>query len=92
MAYAARMLDAAQHPGAITGPCAANVLINGNAAARKGDAFTCTLPPTAGPHPTNVITNGSKTVTINGLPAARVGDTSACGAVICAGSANVTIG
>lgn len=92
MPFAARILDAAQHPGAITGPCAATALINGKPAARQGDVFTCTLPPTAGPHPTNVIAKGSTTVTINGQPAARVGDASSCGAVIAAGSANVTIG
>jgi uncharacterized Zn-binding protein involved in type VI secretion len=89
---AARLGDAAQHPGAITGPCADKVLINRMPAARKGDVFTCTLPPTAGPHPTNVIAKGSMTVKINGHPAARVGDTTSCGAVISAGSPNVTIG
>jgi len=92
MLSAARMLDPALHPGSIAGPCAATVRINGIPAARQGDVFACTLPPTAGPHPPNTILKGSTKVKIEGMPAARVGDATSCGAVISAGSPNVTIG
>lgn len=92
MPAAARLFDASNHPGMITGPGAANVLINGLPAARMGDMHACTLPPPAGPHPASTIVDGSGSVLIGNQPAARMGDLSGCGATIVAGSANVIIG
>jgi uncharacterized Zn-binding protein involved in type VI secretion len=68
------------------------VLINWRPAARVTDIHTCTMPPTAGPHPPNPIATGSKTVLINGQPAARKFDKTGCGATISGGSPNVQIG
>ena len=45
MPAAARLLDPTSHPGAITGPCSVDVLINNRPAARKGDMHACTMPP-----------------------------------------------
>ena len=63
-----------------------DVLINGQPAARVGDALA---PHSA--HPRS-ITQGSSTVFINGKPAARIGDGIDCGGVIISGSGNVIIG
>jgi len=71
------------HPGMVTGPGVATVLIGGMPAAVVGDMHTCTFPPPAGPHPpTPMIGPGSPTVLIGGRPALRVGDMSGCGAPI----------
>ena len=92
MPAAARLLDVTNHPGMITGPGAANVLINGLPAARMGDMHACALPPLAGPHPPSTIAGGSGTVLIASQPAARMGDLTGCGAIIVSGSANVIVG
>ena len=68
-----------------------NVLINGRAAARMGDALVPHTKPKRSPHPRSIAA-GSATVTINGQPAARVGDPIDCGGVIMKGSPNVLIG
>jgi uncharacterized Zn-binding protein involved in type VI secretion len=92
MPAAARLLDPTSHPGAITGPCSVDVLINNRPAARKGDMHACTMPPVAGPHPPSPIARGSTTVLINGMAAARQLDSAGCGALIAAGSPDVLIG
>ncbi len=92
MMPAARVGDPTGHPGAITGPGVATVLILGMPAAVMGDMHACTMPPTAGPHPPSPIVTGSATVLIGGRPAARVGDSSGCGAPIIAGAVTVLIG
>jgi uncharacterized Zn-binding protein involved in type VI secretion len=70
---AARISDQAGHTGFImTG--ASSVLIGGMPAARKGDSFSCPMPPHIG----GVITMGSATVLIGGMPAARMGDPTGC--------------
>ncbi|POD98856.1 type VI secretion system PAAR protein [Pectobacterium odoriferum] len=72
-----------------------DVIINGQPAARKGDAVLlhdCPCPDAPhGPH-SRKITEGSSTVIINGKPAARIGDSINCGGVIISGSDNVIIG
>ncbi|POD94446.1 S-type pyocin domain-containing protein [Pectobacterium odoriferum] len=72
-----------------------DVIINGQPAARKGDAVLlhgCPCPNTPhGVHPRK-ISEGSATVIINGKPAARIGDGINCGGVIVSGSGNVIIG
>lgn len=92
MPPAARLLDPTSHPGAITGPCSIDVLINKRQAARQGDMHACALPPVAGPHPPSPVAKGSATVFINKLPAARQFDMAGCGALIMAGSPDVMIG
>ncbi|MFT3801594.1 MAG: PAAR domain-containing protein [Burkholderiaceae bacterium] len=92
MPAAARLLDPTSHPGAISGPCSIDVLINNRPAARQGDPHACALPPPAGPHPPSTISKGSTTVFINGRPAARQSDLAGCGALIAAGSPDVLIG
>lgn len=91
MPGAARIGDATNHPGTISGGLP-NVLIEGRFAARVGDMHTCAFPPPAGPHPSNVIASGSPTVLIGGLPAARQGDSCACGAQITSAALTVIIG
>jgi uncharacterized Zn-binding protein involved in type VI secretion len=68
------------------------VLIGGKPAAVVGDAHSCALPPTAGPHPPSPLVKGSKTVFIGGRAAVRAGDTAGCGAPIVAGTPDVLIG
>lgn len=92
MPQAARVGDMTGHPGSITGPGAANVLIGGLPAARVGDLHACVMPYPAGPHPPSAISLGSATVLIGGSPAARVGDMTGCGAPITMGAATVEIG
>jgi uncharacterized Zn-binding protein involved in type VI secretion len=92
MPPAARLGDPTGHPGVITGPGVASVLIAGQPAAVVGDAHACSFPSPVSPHPPTVIALGSTTVNIAGRPAARVGDTAACGAPIVSGAATVTIG
>jgi uncharacterized Zn-binding protein involved in type VI secretion len=92
MPPAARVGDPLGHPGTITGPGVATVMILGMPAAVLGDTGTCAMPPTAGPHGALPIVSGSATVLIGGRPAARVGDTTACGAPIVSGAFTVLIG
>ena len=92
MPSAARVGDPTGHPGTITGPGVATVLIGGMPAAVVGDMHACSMPPTAGPHPPTPIARGSATVLIGGRPAARMGDMSGCGAPIIVGMPTVQIG
>ena len=92
MPPAARVGDPSGHPGVITGPGVATVLIGGMPAAVVGDLHTCAMPPLAGPHPPTPIVLGSFTVLIGGRPAARMGDMAGCGAPIIFGSPLVEIG
>ena len=92
MPPAARITDPTAHPGLISGPGVATVLIGGLPAAVMGDTHACSMPPLAGPHPPTPIVKGSATVLIGGRPAARVGDMSGCGAPIIMGMFTVEIG
>ena len=92
MPFAARVLDPTGHPGVISGPGVPNVLIGGQPAACVGDLHTCSMPPTAGPHPPSPIVKGSFTVLIGGRQAARMGDLAGCGAPIVFGFPTVDIG
>jgi uncharacterized Zn-binding protein involved in type VI secretion len=92
MPPAARVLAPTGHPGVVTGPGVSTVLIGGMPAAVVGDAHTCSMPPTAGPHPPSMIVKGSATVLIGGRGAARVGDSAGCGAPIAVGLFTVEIG
>jgi uncharacterized Zn-binding protein involved in type VI secretion len=90
MPPAARITDPTSHPGIITGPGVATVLIAGMPAAVAGDLHTCSFPGTP-PHPPTPFMPGSPTVLIGGRPALRVGDMSGCGAAIVAGAMNVMV-
>lgn len=71
-----------------------DVIINGQPAARVGDAVAphgCACSGGHGVHPRNV-SAGQSTVLINGKPAATVGDAINCGGVIISGGGNVIIG
>ncbi len=92
MPFAARVGDPTGHPGVISGPGVATVLIGGMPAAVVGDLHTCAMPPVAGPHPPSPISIGSATVLIGGRPAARMGDITGCGAPIVLGCPLVVIG
>jgi uncharacterized Zn-binding protein involved in type VI secretion len=92
MPPAARVTDATAHPGVVTGPGVATVLIGGMPAAVLGDLHTCSFPPPAGPHPPSPFPKGSVTVLIGGRPALRMGDVSGCGAPILTGAFTVLIG
>jgi uncharacterized Zn-binding protein involved in type VI secretion len=91
MPPAARVGDPTSHPGTISGPGVATVLISSQPAAVVGDTHACSFPPPP-PHPPTAIIAGSATVLIGGRPAARVGDSSACGATIASGAWTVMIG
>lgn len=92
MPPAARVTDPTGHPGIVTGPGVATVLIAGMPAAVIGDTHTCSFPPPAGPHPPTPFPMGSMTVFIGGRPALRMGDMSGCGAPIVFGAPTVIIG
>jgi uncharacterized Zn-binding protein involved in type VI secretion len=92
MPPAARLTDLTGHPGMISGPGVATVLIGGMPAAVVGDMHACTFPPPAGPHPPTPFAVGSGTVLIGGRPALRMGDLAGCGAPIVAGAPTVLIG
>jgi uncharacterized Zn-binding protein involved in type VI secretion len=92
MPAAARIFDPTNHPGLISGPGVANVLIGGMPAAVVLDSHTCGMPTPAGPHPPSPIVKGSLTVLIGGRSAARVGDVVGCGAQIVSGMWTVMIG
>ena len=91
MPFAARVGDQTGHPGVITGPGVATVLIGGMPAAVVGDLHTCSFPPPA-VHPPSPFAMGSVTVMIGGRPALRVGDMAGCGAPIVIGAPTVNIG
>ncbi len=71
--------------GAVVGPGAPTVLINGKPAAVMGDTCTCVGPP-------DTIVQGEATVLINGKPAATVGCMTAHGGSITVGEPTVIIG
>ncbi len=91
MPAAARVGDPTGHPGVVSGPGVATVLIGGQPAAVLGDTHTCAFPPPPS-HPPTAIISGSATVLIGGRPAARVGDVAACGAPIVSGAWTVEVG
>jgi len=93
MPAAARVGDLTPHPGVITGPGVATVLIGGLPASVLGDLHTCSFPPPAGPHPPSPMTAKAVSVLIGGSPAVTVGDLSGCGApVLPPGCPTVLIG
>uniref|UniRef100_UPI001F28ADAD PAAR domain-containing protein n=1 Tax=Pectobacterium versatile TaxID=2488639 RepID=UPI001F28ADAD len=72
-----------------------DVIINGQPAARQGDAVLlhgCPCPNAPHGVHSRKIAEGSSTVIINGKNAARIGDGINCGGVITSGSGNVIIG
>ncbi|MBE5212543.1 S-type pyocin domain-containing protein [Pectobacterium sp. A535-S3-A17] len=72
-----------------------DVIINGQPAARQGDAVLlhgCLCPNAPHGVHSRKIAEGSSTVIINGKNAARIGDGINCGGVIISGSGNVIIG
>lgn len=71
--------------GPISGPCAPNVIIGGQPAAKVGDSAVCVGP-------SDSISVGSATVLINGSMAARVGDATTHGGTIVQGFPTVLIG
>lgn len=75
--------------GAILGPGASNVKIQGLAASVVGDQAECTGAP---PGVVDAIVKGSATVKIAGKPAARMGDMTAHGGTIMMGAPTVNIG
>lgn len=81
MPSAARVGDMTPHPGTITGPGVATVLIGGQPAAIVGDVHTCAFPGDP-PHPPTPLAPGCPSVLIGDSPALRVGDLSGCGASI----------
>jgi uncharacterized Zn-binding protein involved in type VI secretion len=87
----ARIGDPTGHPGAVTGPGVATVLIAAMPAAVAGDMHACAFPPPAS-HPPSPFPVGSTTVLIGGRPALRLGDMAGCGAPIVAGAPTVMIG
>ena len=87
MPAAARAGDTTAHPGVITGPGVANVLIGGKPAAVAGDMHTCSAM-----HPAAPFTGGCSNVLIGDRPALRVGDAAQCGSVITGGATDVVIG
>ena len=92
MPSAARVGDPTNHPGMVSGPGVATVLIGGQPAAVQLDMHACSMPPTAGPHPPSPFPKGSITVLIAGRGALRQGDVSGCGASIIVGCPTVQIG
>jgi uncharacterized Zn-binding protein involved in type VI secretion len=91
MPPAARVGDPTGHPGTITGPGVATVLVGGMPAAVMGDLHACTFPPPT-VHPPTPLAKGSSSVLISGRPAVRVGDMAACGAPVVAGCVSVVVG
>jgi uncharacterized Zn-binding protein involved in type VI secretion len=91
MPMAARVGDPTGHPGVVTGPGVATVLIGGMPAAVAGDLHTCSFPGPA-VHPPTPFPMGSTTVLIGGRPALRQGDMAGCGAPIVMGAPTVMIG
>ena len=91
MPPAARVGDPTGHPGVITGPGVATVLIAGMPAAVVGDLHTCSFPGTP-PHPPTPFPMGSTTVLVGGRPCLRMGDMSGCGAPVIMGAPTVIVG
>ena len=87
-----RVTDPSGHPGMISGPGVATVLIGGLPAAVMGDLHACAMPSPAGPHPPSPFPKGSTNVLIGGRGALRMGDISGCGAPIVMGHPTVEIG
>ena len=81
----ARKGDAISHGGSILGG-ATRTLVEGQPAARPGDAVSCTQ------HGMQTITGGSSTVLVEGQPVARVGDAVSCGATITSGTGTAQAG
>ncbi len=71
--------------GAIIGPGAPTVMLEGMPAAVVGDEASCNGPADA-------LTMGSGTVMIEGKPSVRVGDETAHGGSIAAGAPTVMVG
>jgi uncharacterized Zn-binding protein involved in type VI secretion len=96
MPAAARVGDATQHGGVITGPGCPTVLIGGQLAARAGDLQACPAVDGLKPHVGGSVGAGSASVLIGGLGAARVGDPTLCagppGAIAPPGCPTVQIG
>lgn len=91
MPAAARIGDTTGHPGSVTGPGVATVLVGGMPAAVQGDMHACAFPPPAS-HPPTPFAIGSATVLIGNRPALRMGDLASCGAPIVVGALTVLIG
>lgn len=91
MPPAARITDQTGHPGVITGPGLASVLIGGLPAAVLGDMHACSFPPPA-VHPPTPLAKGSGSVLIGGRPAVRMGDLAGCGAPVVSGCTSVIVG
>ena len=91
MPPAARITDQTGHPGVITGPGLASVLIGGLPAAVLGDMHACSFPPPA-LHPPTPLAKGSGSVLIGGRPAVRMGDLTGCGAPVVSGCTSVIVG
>ena len=89
MPTAARTGDPTAHPGALTGPGAATVLMGSKPAAVAGDGHVCAAPT---PHPPTLAPKGSTTVLIGGRPALRASDMCSCGAPILPAFPTVLIG
>ncbi|WP_130099341.1 DUF3289 family protein [Siccibacter turicensis] len=97
MAEAARKDDIASGHGCFPDTAitegSPNVFINGQPAARVGDAVAphgCTCGNGCGTH-SRVIAEGASSVFINGKPAVAVGHSINCGGVVISGSSNVFI-
>ena len=70
MPSAARVGDPTGHPGVVTGPGVATVMIGGMSAAVAGDLHTCSFPGTP-PHPPTPFPMGSTSVMEAGASGAR---------------------
>ena len=95
MPPAARIGDPTGHPGVLSGPGVATVLIGGQPAAvaqEMHSAHVCAMPTPAGPHPTAPCAKGSLTVLIGNRPSLRQSDVTSCGAPIVVGLPSVLIG
>ena len=92
MPPAARVGDPTGHPGTLTGPGVATVLIGGMPAATVGTMHTCAFPPPPPHPPSPIVPPGCPTVLVGGQAAARAGDLTGCGAPILAGCPTVLIG
>ncbi len=89
MGAAARVGDATNHGGTVTGPGVSNVLIGGMPAAVMGDMHVCGI---YGHPPSSPFVIGSATVLIGGRPALRAMDVCGCGASVPVGCPTVIIG
>lgn len=92
MPAAARVGDATNHGGTITGPGEATVLIGGMPASVANDMHVCAMPPVSHQPTVSPFPMGSTKVLIGGKLAVRVGDTCICGASAMVGEPTVLIG